>query len=197
MLTKFKKRVQQILTSEAEVAHKMGLTPNIISIIGGIFAFLSAIIYAKSQNILFYLLLATALLLISGFCDVLDGVLARHFQEETVFGSFLDSIIDRYAEAVVYMGIIIGELCDTLFGIIAITGSLLVSYSRAKGELNGIKMESIGLLERAERIIILASASIASIFWLPALNIGVILLAILSNLTVLQRGLHIYGKLKK
>jgi len=58
-------------------------------------------------------------------------------------------------------------------------------------------MESVGLAERAERMIILAVVSIAAIFWLPALNIGIILLAVLSNLTVLQRGLHVYNSLKK
>jgi hypothetical protein len=62
-----------------------------------------------------------------------------------------------------------------------------------------MKMESIGLAERAERMIILASASIAALFWqtTTAMNIGIILIAILSNLTVLQRGLYVYGKLKK
>jgi len=58
-------------------------------------------------------------------------------------------------------------------------------------------MESVGLAERAERLLILAAASVAAIFWLPALNIGIILLAVLSNFTVLQRGLHVYRLLKK
>jgi phosphatidylglycerophosphate synthase len=58
-------------------------------------------------------------------------------------------------------------------------------------------MESVGLAERAERMLILAAASIIAFFWLPALNYGIIVLAVLSNLTVIQRALHVYKELKK
>jgi archaetidylinositol phosphate synthase len=199
MLTKLKEKVQQMLTTEAKAAHKIGLTPNTISAIGIALAFLSALTYAEWQGNTPYLLLATLLLLLSGFCDALDGLLARLYQEATAFGGFLDSLLDRYADAVVYAGIIVGGLCDVLWGLIALTGSLLVSYSRARAEAAGIKMESIGLAERAERMIILAIASLVAFFWQPetAINVGIILLAILSNLTVLQRGLYAYKKLKK
>ena len=199
MLTKLKKKIQKMLATEAKAAHKIGLTPNTISAIGIVLAFLSALTYAGWQGNTSYLLLATLLLLLSGFCDALDGLLARLYQEATAFGGFLDSLLDRYADAAVYTGIILGGLCDKLWGLTALTGSLLVSYSRARAEAAGIKMESIGLAERAERIIILATASLVAFFWQPetAINVGIILLAILSNLTVLQRGLYAYKKLKK
>jgi len=199
MLTKLKEKVQQILTTEAKTAHKIGLTPNTISATGIILAFLSALAYAEWQSHALYLLLATVLLLLSGLCDVLDGVLARLYQETTAFGGFLDSLLDRYADAIIYGGIMIGGLSDVSWGLIALTGSLLVSYSRARAEAAGIKMESIGLAERAERIIILATASTIAIFWSPkeVMNAAIILLAVLSNLTVLQRGLHVYKTLKK
>ncbi len=197
MLTKLKRKIQTMFTAEAKIAHKIGLTPNKTSAIGIALAFLSAIAYTAWQTHILYLLLATVLLLLSGFCDALDGILARLYHETTAFGGFLDSLLDRYADAAVYAGIIISGLCDALWGLTALIGSLLVSYTRAKAEAAGIKMESIGLAERAERIIILAIASITAMFWLPSLNIGIILLAILSNLTVLQRGLHVYNKLKK
>lgn len=202
MLTKLKKKVQDMLTSEAKAAHRIGLTPNIVSLIGLALAFFSAAAYAISQNQPIWLLLAVILLLASGFCDTLDGVLARIYQQQSVFGGFLDSLLDRYADAVVYAGVIIGGLCDPLWGLAALAGSLLVSYSRARAEAAGIKMESIGVAERAERMIILAAASIVAIF-LPSvlnigtLNIGIILLAVLSNFTVLQRGVHVYRVLKK
>jgi archaetidylinositol phosphate synthase len=197
MLTKLKKKVQQMLVSEANAAHKIGLTPNIISTIGFILAILSAVTYATDRGSPFHLLLATVLLLLSGFCDTLDGAVARTFQQTSVFGGFLDSILDRYADAFVYAGIIFSGLCNIWFGLTAMVGSLLVSYSRARAEAAGIKMESIGIAERAERLIILSVASLTAIFWLPALNAGIILLAVLSNLTVLQRGLHVYKSLKK
>ena len=84
---------------------------------------------------------------------------------------------------------------------------MMVSYSRARAEATGIKMESIGIAERAERMIILALASLILFFFpqtvtvwflnVSALNIGIILLAVLSNFTVLQRAVHVYRVLKK
>jgi len=207
LLTKLKKKVQDMLASEAKAAHKIGLTPNMVSAIGLALAFFSAAAYAIAQNQPMWLLLATILLLASGFCDTLDGVLARIYQQQSVFGGFLDSLLDRYADAAVYAGVIIGGLCDPLWGLTALAGSLLVSYSRARAEAAGIKMESVGVAERAERMIILAAASVAAIFLpqvltfgflnISALNIGIIILAVLSNFTVLQRGLHVYNSLKK
>ncbi len=199
MLTKLKKKVQTILTTEAKAAHKIGLTPNKLSATGIVLAFLSALAYTAWQTNTLYLLLATVLLLLSGFCDALDGILARLYHETTPFGGFLDSLLDRYADTAVYVAIIISGLCDLPWGLAALIGSLLVSYTRARAEATGIKMESIGLAERAERIIILAISTVTAAFWQPktTMNAGIILLAILSNLTVLQRSLHVYRKLKK
>lgn len=197
MLTKLKEKIQQMLASEAKMAHSIGLTPNIISLIGLVLAFLSALSYAIWQNSSLSLLLAAVLLLLSGFCDALDGVVARIYEQTTAFGGFLDSLLDRYADAIVFAGVIVGGLCDTLWGLVALIGALLVSYTRARAEATGTKMESVGIAERAERIIVLATVSIVAIFWLPALNIGIILLALLSNLTVLQRALYMYRELGK
>jgi len=197
LLTKLKKKIQQMLASEAKAAHSLGLTPNMVSVIGLALSLFSAAAYAVALNQPLWLLLATILLLASGFCDTLDGVLARNYQQATPFGGFLDSLLDRYADAAVYAGVIIGGLCNPIWGLAALAGSLLVSYSRARAEAAGVKMESVGLAERAERMLILAAASAVAIFWFPALNIGIILLAVLSNLTVLQRGMHVYNSLKK
>jgi len=197
LLTKLKKKVQQMLASQARAAHKVGLTPNKVSIIGFMLALSSAGAYAMAQKYSWLLLLATFFLLASGFCDTLDGIIARNYQQATVLGGFLDSLLDRYADASVYAGIIIAGLCNPFWGLAALAGSVLVSYSRARGEAAGIKMESVGLAERAERMLILAAASIIAFFWLPALNYGIIVLAVLSNLTVIQRALHVYKELKK
>ena len=199
MLTKLKQKIQGMLAAEAKIAHEVKLTPNEITIVGVVFAFFSAFVYVKWQMNTLLLLLATALLLLSGFCDALDGVVARIYGEGTVFGGFLDSLLDRYADAVVYVGIMFGGLCDFHWGLAAIIGSLLVSYSRARAEAAGIKMESIGLAERAERILIIAGASLVGAFWQPVtvMNVAVILLAVLTNLTVLQRSIYVYVKTKK
>jgi len=197
LLTKLKKKVQQMLASEAKAAHSLGLTPNSVSTLGLALSVFSAAAYGVALNQPLWLLLATILLLASGFCDTLDGVLARSYQQATQFGGFLDSLLDRYADAAVYAGVIIGGLCNPIWGLAALAGSLLVSYSRARAEAAGVTMESVGLAERAERMLILAAASVVAIFWFSALNIGIILLAVLSNLTVLQRGVHVYNSLKK
>lgn len=196
MLTKLKKKVQDALATEARVAYKMGLTPNIISAIGFVLAFLSAAAYAAYENQPFRLVLGLIFLMASGFCDTLDGVLARTFNQASVFGGFFDSVLDRYADAAVYIGIIIGGLCEPAVGLMALAGSLMVSYSRARAEAAGIKMETVGIAERPERIIILSLATLGAVFWVSALNIGVLVLAVLSNFTVLQRGLHVYRKCK-
>lgn len=186
-----------MLVLEAKAAYNIGLTPNIVSLIGLTLALLSAFVYAVSQSQPLWILLATVLFLASGFCDALDGVIARIFQQTSLFGGFLDSLLDRYADAAVYVGIVIGGLCNILTGLAALAGSLMVSYSRARAEAAEIEMESVGIAERAERMLILSIASFVAIFWLQALEIGILLIALLSNFTVLQRGLHVYSTLKK
>jgi archaetidylinositol phosphate synthase len=105
--------------------------------------------------------------------------------------------LDRYSDAIVISGVIIGGLCDPFSGLAALIGSLLVSYSRARAEATGIRMESVGIAERAERMLILAAATLIGILWISALEISILLLAVLSNLTVVQRGVHVYNNRKK
>jgi archaetidylinositol phosphate synthase len=196
MLTRLKAKVQSAIKTQAKAADKIGLTPNIISAIGVLLALLSALAYTNGRQST-TMALAVVLLLLSGYCDMLDGALARLYQKTTPFGGFLDSLLDRYADSAVYVGIIFGGLCTVPWGLLALIGSLLVSYSRARAEAAGIKMEAIGLAERAERIIIIAAATIAEIFFAGIIEAGMILLAVLTNLTVLQRSLYAYKALKK
>jgi archaetidylinositol phosphate synthase len=198
LLTKLKEKVELWLVGEAKLVHSLGLTPNKLSAIGILFAMLSAVSYWqwKSQPTLL-LTSAPLLLLASGFCDALDGVLARHFGEATAFGGFLDSLLDRYTDAIVFAGIILGGLSDVYWGLLAMIGSLLVSYCRARAEALGVKMETVGLMERAERIILLVFASFFTLAWREALQWGIIVLAVLTNLTVLQRVIHFRKASKK
>jgi len=190
MLTKLKKKVQLWISTEARMAHSIGLTPNHVSALGIFFAVISGIIYWKWRLLQFSLMTAPIFLLISGFCDALDGAIARIHGEATTFGKFLDSMLDRYADAIILCGIILGGLCDPFWGFIALIGSLMVSYARAKAEALGVEMEAVGVAERAERLIILAAASFLSVVYLEALNLAVIVLGILTSLTVLQRVVH-------
>jgi len=187
LLTKLKQRVRFWIAAEAKLAHSIGLTPNQVSAVGIAFAILSAFAYWEWRVHPFLLTAAPILLLASGFCDALDGALARLYGEATTFGGFLDSLLDRYADAIVFCGIILGGLCDPFWGLVALIGSLLVSYARARAEVEGVRMEAVGMAERAERLIILAIASFLSVAWREALSWGVIVLAVITNLTVLQR----------
>jgi archaetidylinositol phosphate synthase len=197
MLTRLKKRVQSLLTTEAKLLHKMGMTPNQLSAIGIFMAFLSACFYWAAQDDPFFLIIAPIFLILSGFSDALDGVVARLYGETTVFGGFLDSLLDRYADAFILVAMIISGLCKIFWGSVALVGSLLVSYARARAEASGAKMEAVGLAERAERILILALASFIAFWWLDALNWGVIILALLTNVTVLQRAVYFYRASKR
>jgi archaetidylinositol phosphate synthase len=195
LLTKLKKEVQAWMDVEARWFHKLGLTPNQVSTIGLFLALLSGLAYWQHSRSQLILIVAPLLLLFSGFCDALDGALARIYGKVTAFGGFLDSLLDRYADAFVFFGIILGGLCALSWGLVALTGSLLISYVRARAEATGVKMESVGIAERAERLLILAIASFISVVWLEALNWAVIILAVLTNLTVLQRAVHFYRRL--
>jgi len=199
-----------MLTSQAAAAHKIGLTPNKISAIGFILALASAASYVlTTDQAPWWLLLAVVFLLASGFCDTLDGIVARTFHQTTVFGGFFDSVLDRYADAAVFAAIIIvgltnpswdnpfwGPLWGVVWGLAVLSGSMMVSYTRARAEAAGMKMESVGLAERAERMLILAVVSIIAFFWLPALGYGIAVLAVLANFTVIQRAWHVYKTLK-
>ena len=190
LLTKFKQRVQLQLTSAAKSLHNLGLSPNHVSVLGIIFAVLSAITYWQWQLDPLLLILAPLLMLASGLLDALDGALARTYGEATNFGGFFDSLLDRYADAVILCGIILGGLTELSWGLAALVGSMLVSYARARAEAAGVKMETVGLAERAERIVLLALASFLSFVWLDALCWGVLVLAVLTNLTVVQRAIY-------
>ena len=178
------------MTSVAESLHKLGLTPNHVSILGIILAVLSAITYWQWKFDPILLILAPILMLASGLLDALDGALARQYGETTKFGGFFDSLLDRYADSIILCGIILGELTEVSWGLAALIGSLLVSYARSRAEAAGVKMESVGLFERAERIVLLALVSFISYVWLDALCWGVLLLAVLTNLTVIQRAVY-------
>lgn len=196
MLTKLKQRVQSWLGSTAALFHRAGLTPNHVSVFGIVLAFVSAAAYWQYKLDPILLIVAPLLMLVSGFFDALDGAIARIYGEATTFGGFFDSLLDRYADAIVLSGIILGGLTELHWGLATLMGSLFVSYARARAEAAGVKMESVGLAERAERIVIVVGASFVSYFWVDALNWSIILLAVLTNVTVVQRALYFRRALK-
>lgn len=194
MLTKFKEKIQQALSTQARWLYSIGLKPNHLTLLGIIFAVLSSASYILTQNNRLFLLAAIIFLLSSGFCDAIDGIIARLYGQTTQLGGFLDSLSDRYADILIFGGMMLGNLCSLFWGLAALCGSLLVSYGRARAEAAGVKMESVGFMERAERLLILIIASILALFWFDAINWAIIILAFLTNLTVVQRIIYFYKK---
>jgi archaetidylinositol phosphate synthase len=196
MLTKLRGVVQTLLLHGAKTLADRNITPNQVSATAIVLAFLAGFCYwAWSYNRVL-LVIAPTLYLISGTCDALDGAVARLTGQPTARGGFLDSLLDRYADSVILVALAVGGLCDSFWCSVALVGSLLVSYTRARAEAAGIEMETVGVAERAERIIVLAFASFLAFHWLEALNWSVIVLAVLTHVTVLQRALYFHKKSK-
>ncbi|MCU0607228.1 MAG: CDP-alcohol phosphatidyltransferase family protein [Candidatus Edwardsbacteria bacterium] len=140
----------------------------------------------------------------SAVCDAIDGSLARRSNTVTTFGRFYDSFLDRYSELAIFIGLsfhysrrdmVLHEVLVNL----SLVGSLMVSYARARAEGLGLDCK-VGLMERPERLtVIIAGALLTSIFGalLPGWDSHVIftaglwLLAVLTNVTAVQRMLHV------
>ena len=142
-----------------------------------------------------WLSLAGVVFLLVNALDFLDGAVARAAGTAGRYGAFLDSVLDRYSEAVVFVGLLIwfARLGDTpalTATALALIGSFMVSYCRARAEGLGLDCE-VGLLQRPERIVILGIGMIAPDYLLTPVLIR---LAVLTNLTAAQRMRHV-GKL--
>ena len=153
-----------------------------------------------SSNITFFgflyqnLLLVIIFLFITEFFDQLDGVVAR-LQGPTKFGAFLDSTLDRIGDFFIFTGIFFGGYSSIELSIIVLIGAFLTSYTRAKIEALGANdLYSVGLLERTDRIPILFIGAIFQIWFLKAIFWTMIILAIGTIFTVIQRMIYAYNK---
>jgi archaetidylinositol phosphate synthase len=194
--SRLKQKFEDLVTPMMRVLNSIGLTPNMVTALGLFSSFASAWCYLNWRISRAMLPIAGILILLSGFLDALDGVLARTRGEASALGGFLDSVTDRYSDAIVLVAVIAAGLCGVVWGLVAVVGSLMVSYSRARSEAAGVGMVSVGIAERAERMLLLAMVSMCAYLWLDVLSWGVILLAILSQVTVAQRILHFFRESK-
>jgi len=160
------------------------------TVIGFIFAaFAGSAFFMRISNDLTYIV-SPFFVLISGVFDALDGSMARLSGRTTKFGGVLDSTLDRFGEVLILSGITLGGLANPFWGMAAISCSLMVSYVRARVEVEEVKMSGVGFAERAERMLILVAAT-----FLGFIEYGVILVAILSAITVAQRMFYAYRHL--
>jgi archaetidylinositol phosphate synthase len=126
--------------------------------------------------------LGGALILVAGWFDVVDGAVARVTGRVSKRGAFLDSTLDRVSEVAVFMGILAGGRANPTAVVLALSASLLVSYTRAKGDALGVSLSGVGVGERSERLLILAISSLAGV-----LTWGVYLVALVAAFTFLER----------
>jgi CDP-diacylglycerol--glycerol-3-phosphate 3-phosphatidyltransferase len=177
------RRVAEVLVRPLAVRH---VSPNAVTIVGLTLNMAVALVLALGD-----VRVGGGLLLLAGGFDMLDGALARVTQRFSPFGAFLDSVLDRYSEAIVGLGLLYNQLQhnDTLTVALLyalLVGSFMISYSRARAEGLGLECKT-GLLPRPERILLLA---IGLLF--KALVPVLIVLVILTQITALQRIFHVW-----
>ena len=180
---KLQDRFIKLLSPLVKQFSKWGLSPNSFSIGGVIIAAIGAAAFLVG-----FIRLAGILVLLGGICDTIDGLLARTTGKASRFGALLDSTVDRYAEFMMFFGIAayfcyIDDLGTAAGTFLALCGSFMVSYSRARAESLGIEA-TIGLMQRPERIVLIGLGAIIHLY---AFKLAIWLVAVLANYTALQR----------
>jgi phosphatidylglycerophosphate synthase len=186
VLDAIRPRARRFAESPARLIARTGISPNVLTLTGLLLNLVVAAVIASGHPVA-----GGILVILANAFDMLDGALARVTGKVSRFGAFLDSTIDRYEEALIFLGIgvwlhIRGEGVLLLPCYLAIIGSLMVSYTRARAEGLGVRGE-VGWLPRPERIIVLAVGLLFSSYLLAPVLWA---LAVLTNLTAVQRILH-------
>ena len=199
MLNRFRDKLVPITTLIGNKFGSLGLSPTFWSAIAFALAILSSILFGISKfldanDIMFpSQIVASILLLISGFFDVVDGCVARVLNKSTPKGAFLDSNFDKISEALIFIGIAIGGLSNPILAMIALSSSILVSYLRARSESLGIELKGVGVGERAERLVILSICGLIPIT--GSIQWGVIIIIFLSIFSFIQRFWFVLNRL--
>ncbi len=180
----------RVMGPAARLLVRLKVTPNQVSLAGGAFNVASALFIINGHFVI-----AGALYLTAGGLDLLDGLVARLSDQETAFGAFLDSMLDRVSEGVVFAAIVYylatgGDALTSSFVVLALLASLLVSYMRAKAEAMGIECK-VGVMARLERVVLVSGGLLFG--FLP---VAIYILVALTTFTVGQRFFHILGQLE-
>ena len=180
MLNNLRESLKPYLQNIGRAFASTGISPNVWTVIGLVFAFGASLMYGI--NVEYSLILGGIILLVSGFFDIVDGQVARYTNKISKTGGFLDSVFDKIAEVAIFFGILIGGYAEPYLVFLAITLSLLVSYVRAKADAAQIKLQGIGIGERAERLLVIAIVGIIGF-----MEIAVIIVVIIASITLIQR----------
>lgn len=168
-----------------QFAKNISFAPNTITIAGFVVTVFASVTLVTN------LMIGGILVLAGGIFDVLDGIVARVNRKNSRFGAFLDSILDRYSDALILLAIAwnlqnSGSYVGSILCIVSLVGSLLISYSRARAEGLGEECK-YGLLERPERLLLISFGAITG-FIIPILW----LLVVFTHLTVIQRIYYVW-----
>jgi len=179
-------RFLKLLAPLVNALAKRGIHPNSLTLAGLVITCMATAALVKG-----HLRTGGLLILLGGLCDCIDGNLARSTGKATRFGALLDSVIDRYAEFVMFMGIAVYFITLNNYFILVVTfialcGSIMVSYTRARAESLGFESKA-GMTQRAERIVFLGFGALIHPM---VFKLSICLVAILSNITALQRLRH-------
>jgi CDP-diacylglycerol---glycerol-3-phosphate 3-phosphatidyltransferase len=181
----YKETFRQLIRPLARVLSAIRIRPDALTVMGWVLSVGAAVLFALG-----YTKTAGATVLFAGLFDALDGAVARESNRMSDFGAFLDSTLDRLSESAIFVGIIFfyaasSRPYEALLAGVAMTFSLMTSYTRARAEGLGLKCE-VGLLERAGRVVILSLFSLTGF-----LIIGVGLVAAGALVTTAQRILYV------
>ena len=190
---------------------KVGITPNIVTTTGLFFNIVSAVILIYGgiygeKNDFSYIGWAGGVILFAGLFDMLDGQVARIGKMSSSFGALYDSVLDRYSELIVFLGICSymmaqGYVVGFIIAFIALVGSLMVSYVRARAEGLGIECK-VGFMQRPERVVLTAIGALGcgvSSFFIHEESVlnpiyifeaALFIIAIFSNITAFTRLAH-------
>jgi CDP-diacylglycerol--glycerol-3-phosphate 3-phosphatidyltransferase len=165
--------------------------PNVLTFLGLVINIWAALLFSQGR-----FAWAGVVVIAAGLFDMVDGRVARATKQVTLFGGFFDSVIDRYSDLALYMGLLvyyasINRFFYIVLTAIVMTGSVMISYTRARSE-NAIPKCKVGFLERPERVVLII---IGALFGRMAQVLWVI--AILSNLTVVHRMLYTWQECKR
>jgi CDP-diacylglycerol--glycerol-3-phosphate 3-phosphatidyltransferase len=188
--TTVKNRLRRLLDPIVGPLAAAGVSPMAVTAAGLVLSLAGAVAIARGE-----LVAGAVILVVSGLCDAIDGSLARRSGRESVFGAFIDSTLDRVAELSYFGALVVyyaaredGGRYAVPLVVIALGGSLLTSYTRARAE--GLGMDCrVGLLERPERVALLV---LGLLFGGTALYAVIACLAVLTLVTTIQRIVHIH-----
>ena len=192
--TRFQAWVRRNAQRIARWIGRLPITPNQVTIAGTLLTFVAAALAGLGQ-----LRLAGVVLALSGTFDILDGALARATKRSYPYGAFLDSTFDRYSEGAIYVGVAAYFLdhadpfmrWEVLACMLALAGSFLVSYVRARAQSLGFRCDS-GIFARPERVVVTVAGLVIGVWWV--LFVVVAALAVLTNLTAVQRILEVWAQ---